>query len=479
VGSAYQNGHRTHAALAQSLFEHALDAVLVTAPDGAVLDANPAACAMFRGRLEEICAVGRDGLVDTSDPRLAPMLAERTATGATRGRLTMRRLDGHPFEVELSSRQFTTSAGDLRTAMVVRELTEQHRLEGVEHSYRDLFMSAYDAIAVFDLTGEIVDINEAGAALLEYDRAAIIGTHFETYAPPEVIEQLRTLHAGRVAGDNAGRRYESALLTAAGARIPVEITSAALSEGGRIVGFTCVIRDLRERRRAEELEMQIRHDDKLKSLGVLAGGVAHDFNNLLTVIRSSADLVRQAETPEALGRSLDVIAEAVQRGTDLTGQLLLFSRRQPAELRRSDLNTVVTGARQMLERLIGPTVEIDEQLHGEPLPVRADLSQLQQSLVNLAINARDAMPDGGTIHVRTQKDGGRASLLVEDTGVGMEPAVADRIFEPFFTTKEAGKGTGLGLATVYAIVQSIGGTIDVTSVPGVGTTFRISLPLAD
>jgi hypothetical protein len=249
--------------------------------------------------------------------------------------------------------------------------------------------------------------------------------------------------------------------------------------------------DISEHRRLEE---QLRQAQKMDAVGQLAGGMAHDFNNLLTAIGSSADMaIEQQGEAGALGEHLVEIQRATARAADLTRQLLAFSRRQVLHLESVDLAEVLVEAERMLRRLIGEAISLETRMEPGVPPVRADRSQLTQILINLAVNARDAMPDGGTLTLATGTRtvstaearrtrglaaGGYSLLVVRDTGVGMDEAVRSRIFEPFFTTKEPGKGTGLGLSMVYGIVKQTGGYVLVDSTPDEGSSFTIHLPVA-
>jgi PAS domain S-box-containing protein len=246
-------------------------------------------------------------------------------------------------------------------------------------------------------------------------------------------------------------------------------------------------RDVTERRTLEE---SLRHARKMEAVGRLAGGVAHDFNNLILAIGLNAELARRPGHP----RALDEITAATERAAQLTRQLLLFSRREPLTADVVDLNRVVAEIAQMLRRAIASSIRIDVEVPEQPAFVRADPSQLEQVLLNLCLNARDAMPGGGALLIRTEclragdehatanpdpTAGRYARLVVSDTGTGIAPEIRDRIFDPFFTTKPAGSGTGLGLSTVYGIVEQHHGTITVTSDPGHGTRFEIDLPMAE
>jgi signal transduction histidine kinase len=254
--------------------------------------------------------------------------------------------------------------------------------------------------------------------------------------------------------------------------------------------------EIRERERAQDAlersEEQLRHSQKMEAVGRLAGGVAHDFNNLLTAILGYSDfLLADIERNDPRRDDVREIKKAATRAGALTAQLLAFSRRQIRQPRPLDLNAILAGLDRMLRRVIGEDVHLEWQPSENLGTVVADPSEIEMMILNLVVNAGDAMPEGGTITVRTshvvfdgrshrQLGAGRyACLSVTDTGVGMDSSTRDRIFEPFFTTKDPGKGTGLGLSTVYAIVEHLHGAIDVESSVGAGTTFTVHLPLHD
>jgi two-component system cell cycle sensor histidine kinase/response regulator CckA len=250
---------------------------------------------------------------------------------------------------------------------------------------------------------------------------------------------------------------------------------ARVDEGNAVlVGFLV---DAAEQR---TLDGQFHSAQKLETLGQLATGAAHDFNNLLTVIIGHAELALTASRGQAQ-LDLAAILRAAEQATGLARQLLTLSRGESSEIETSDLNGVAAETARLLRRLVNPGIEITDDLCQDSLPVLVDRSQIEQLLLNLAVNARDAMPEGGRLTIRTRLAGGhdqpQARLVVEDTGVGITPPALAHIFEPFYTTKDPGKGTGLGLVTVQRIVRTGGGKIDVHSQPGAGTTFTVSLPL--
>jgi two-component system cell cycle sensor histidine kinase/response regulator CckA len=252
---------------------------------------------------------------------------------------------------------------------------------------------------------------------------------------------------------------------------------------GQYTHWVAILRDTTERRK---LESQLRESQKMDAIGRLAGGIAHDFNNLLTVIHGNAELLRDTDLePQLVSELVGDIRGASERAASLVRQLLTFGRRQPARPEVVDLNCVVTEMAGLLRRLLGEHVVIATNLSPQSVRTRADKSQIEQVVMNLAVNARDAMPKGGTLSISTSsiteiRSGltpvKLARLIVADTGTGMSPEIRAKIFEPFFTTKGPGKGTGLGLATVYGIVKHAGGQIGVDSAPGVGTAFCVELP---
>jgi len=293
---------------------------------------------------------------------------------------------------------------------------------------------------------------------------------------------------------NLPPHFESDLLTRSGRRRSIAWNHGLLRDvRGQICGCTSIGEDVTERK---ELQIQVVHAQKMEALGRLTGGVAHDFNNLLAAISGYSELLQPHLPAEHPGRRhIEEIEKVVRRASDLTHRLLAFSRRQPMKPQRLDLNAVIANMDGMLRRLIGERVALRLQL-GESLhPILADPGQMEQVVMNLAVNARDAMPKGGTLDIETRNvDRAEAAgtavlrerpasdwvaLTVTDTGAGMNEATLSRLFEPFFTTKEEGKGTGLGLSTLYGIIRQSGGEVEAQSRVGEGSRFRVFLPRAE
>ncbi|HET9623731.1 MAG TPA: ATP-binding protein [Kofleriaceae bacterium] len=278
--------------------------------------------------------------------------------------------------------------------------------------------------------------------------------------------------------DRAARQARFRIVRPDGAVRVLEIRVFPVCEGDRVVRIAGVTADITER---DALEAQVRETQKLESLGLLAGGIAHDFNNILAIVAANASFLGESPGLEAVQREvLDEIARAVERGTALTHQLLAFGRKQLVSPEVVDLNAAVADTGKMLRRMLGDRVAISTALDPGLAHVEIDPSAIVQILMNLAVNARDAMPRGGALKIATHPLGHREVVLsVIDTGCGMTAEVKARAFEPLFTTKEVGRGTGLGLSVVHGIVKQAGGRIEIDSQPGVGTEVRIVLPARD
>jgi PAS domain S-box-containing protein len=404
------------------------------------------------------------------------------------------RQDGTEFPAELAITRISQEGPAFFTGQI-RDLTEQKRvlteMLRSEERFQKLFDSGTIGIAIADLDGNTVEANDAYLDMLGLTREELLAgkVRWDELTPAEhrgrdqvAVEELRRT--------GIASPWEKEFLRKDGTRVPVLIGVAMLKASeGSVIAYVV---DLTERRR---LESQFLQAQKMEAVGQLAGGIAHDFNNLLTVILGYSDLLaaKLDSGSHELGE-LDEIRTAAERAASLTRQLLAFSRRQVLERRVLDVSDLIAHTERMLRRLIGEDVELVTVLSPALRRVSADAGQLEQVIMNLAVNARDAMPRGGKLTIETAnveldeayarrhatvRPGSYVMIAVSDTGVGMSGETLAHMFEPFFTTKERGKGTGLGLATVYGIVKQTGGSVWVYSEVGKGTTFKIYLPVVE
>ena len=428
------------------------------------------------------------------------------------------RLDGEPvpsqYEFQAVRRDGSLIWIDIQVAEIlwegepavqstVLDITERKR---AEDSLREsearkgaILTAALDCIITIDHEGRIIEFNPAAEKTFGYTSAEALGREMaDLIVPPSLREEYRRglahyLSTGE--GSVIGRRLELIAMRADGTEFPVELAIIVIPSDGPPM-FTGFLRDISERKRAEEAlrqsEAQLRQSQKMDAVGKLAGGVAHDFNNLLTVITGRTELLLlRLSTDDPRRRDIELVRKTADRAAALTQQLLAFSRKQMLQLRVLDLNGVVAAMAQMLKPLLGETIDLITRLDPALGRVKADPAQFEQIIVNLAVNARDAMPQGGRLTIETSNvdldhhfveahpgssAGAHAMLCVRDTGTGMSPEVQSHLFEPFFTTKGVGKGTGLGLATVYGIVKQHNGYIRIESALGAGTAVRIHLP---
>jgi PAS domain S-box-containing protein len=377
--------------------------------------------------------------------------------------------------------------------LLARQKRDAKALRLAEAKFRGLLESAPDPMVAVDREGRVVLVNAQAERSFGYRRDEMLGQSMETLVPERLREKCSQLRAAffrhpqrpfmRTGLELYGLRKD-------GSEFPVEVNLSLLETAEGALG-SAAIRDLTERRK---LESQFRQAQKMESVGTLAGGIAHDFNNLLTVILSySNSLAEDLQGESKQQRAAEQIHQAAERGAALTRQMLAFSRQQVLQLRVLNLNDIIRNLLTMLQRIIGEHLEIHTDLARDLKPVKADPGQLEQVLMNLSVNARDAMPRGGSLTLETRNvvldedfvrehvgssPGPHVLLTVSDTGTGMDNATLSRIFEPFFTTKEPGQGTGLGLAMVYGVVKQSGGSIWVSSKVGSGTSFQIYLPQA-
>jgi two-component system, cell cycle sensor histidine kinase and response regulator CckA len=380
---------------------------------------------------------------------------------------------------------------DGRSRNISKRARSEAAIRDSEARYRRLFEAAQDGILVLDAdTGLITDVNPFLMELLDYSRDEFLGKPLWEIGMFKDVAASKT--AFRQLQSQKYVRYEDLPLATRGGRsINVEFVSNVYRVNNKKV-VQCNIRDITKRKRSEQTEQQLRQTQKMEAVGQLAGGVAHDFNNLLGVILGYCEVL---ETRNDLAgpsrRMVQQIHNAGISAKDLTRHLLAFSRRQVLQPVYLDLNAIVKHTNVMLDRLIGDDVVLTSSLSHGLGTIKADPSQIEQVLMNLAVNARDAMPQGGKITIRTAnveidqaysrqhpylKPGPYVMLAMSDTGIGMDAETRARIFEPFFSTKAAGKGTGLGLSTVFGIIKQSAGAINVYSEPGHGTKFKVYFP---
>jgi len=346
---------------------------------------------------------------------------------------------------------------------------------------RILTDAAFEALGITE-QGRIVDGNARFEELLRAPLRELVGRSVLDFVPPEYhAELLARLQQG------ATDPYDHELVLGDGTRIPVEAQAKSVHVGDRTIRVTA-LRDISQRKRMEE---EVRRALRMESLGRLAGGVAHDFNNLLTVILSVVKVMGETPRSESDSNDLQQIEAAAERAAQLTSHLLAFARKQITEPKVLDINALVQGIDQLLRRLVGEHITLKSICQPGLGAVRMDPTQVEQVIMNLAVNARDAMPSGGTLTIETKNvelgpdyaathpevsAGEYVMVSVSDTGAGMDPATLVRVFEPFFTTKTQGRGSGLGLATCYGIVKQANGSIWAYSEPGRGSTFKVYLP---
>ncbi|HTS35488.1 MAG TPA: PAS domain S-box protein [Candidatus Solibacter sp.] len=419
-----------------------------------------------------------------------------------------RRRDGSEFPVEISLSPI--GAGEAMVVLsVIRDISDRKRIEEElrraneeldrrkSRELRDsqnrlalIVDSSQDAIIGKNLDGIVTHWNKGAEQIYGYTAQEMIGTPISVLAPPERADEIPNILNKIRAGERV-EYFESVRVAKDGRRLSVSLSVSPIRDAdGTIVGASTIARDISAQKKVED---QLRQSQKMEAIGRLAGGVAHDFNNLLGIVSACSELLRSRVDAANL-EYIDNIQEAAKRGASLTRQLLAFGRRQPLHNQVLDLNDRLKDMTKLLRPLMGDDVEVVLLPRSPSAVIEADTGQLDQIVINLAVNARDAMPRGGKLVIETAvldfdeafasehpslAAGRYVMLAVSDSGVGMDEATRLRVFEPFFTTKEIGKGTGLGLATVYGIVKQSGGHVLVYSEPTHGTTFKIYLPSAD
>jgi two-component system, cell cycle sensor histidine kinase and response regulator CckA len=474
-----------------AIVESADDAILSKSLDGTILTWNASAERIYGYSAAE--AIGRSIslLLPPDRPNEVTEILERLRAGERIEHLLTRRVrkDGTVIDVSLTVSPIRDARGEVvGAATIARDVGKQRENEARAQRLAAIVDASDDAILSRAADGTILSWNPGAERMFGYTEAEVIGTRIDVLSPDATPSQWEMRE--RVNEGERGLSIETRMRRKDGSDVDVSTAVAPILDGaGHVAGISVVMRDIGERLRLED---QLRQAQKLEAIGSLAGGIAHDFNNILTVIRAAADAMRRELADEAANRRLAQIDLAAEHAATLTRQLLAFSRQQILQPEPTDLNTVVDTTLELVERLIGEDVQLDRRFSSDIPTIDIDRGQLQQVILNLCVNARDAMPDGGLLSIGTsavELDGHYAAehtevspgihvlLEITDDGVGMDAETVDRIFDPFYTTKA--EGTGLGLATVYGIVKQSGGHIWVYSEPGVGTTFKIYLPAAD
>jgi PAS domain S-box-containing protein len=479
------------------IFETSQDLILVTDPKGVPVQISPSSKAILGYEPDEI--IGQSGVKFIHPDDLETAREEMRA--ARRGRRT-RSFDSR--NIHKDGRLVTLSWMGAwsepvkRHFFVGRDMTESRRaqetLRESEQLARGIIDTALDAFIQMDEHGTVTDWNSQAEKIFGWTRAEAVGTKLSELIVPYVDRDAhrsgieRFLHTGE--GAILGRRIELDALRRDGAEIKVELSVTELRRRDGFV-FNGFIRDLTDKIAAED---RIRQAEKMEAVGQLTGGIAHDFNNILTVVTGTIEILADAVKGEPqLAAITRMIDEAATRGADLTQQLLAFARKQPLEPRETDINTLIIDTAKLLQRTLGEHVEIESVFESDACPAIVDPNRLATAILNLALNARDAMPNGGKLIIETGsvildenyasmhgdvRPGRYAMIAVSDTGTGIPADMLDKVFNPFFTSKGPGEGTGLGLSMVYGFVKQSAGHIMIYSEEGHGTTIKMYLPPA-
>jgi len=502
--------------LSSDLLETLPDAIVAVDPAGTIVQVN--------SQTQELFGYDRDELIGQKVEMLVPEnyrhehhhhrenFAQTPKTRRMGAGLDLygRRRNGSEFPVEISLSPVSTEHG-IFVLSAIRDISDRKKIEEeLRRAHEELYQktveqlgesrsrlaliidSSEDAIISKGLDGTITSWNKGAERIYGYTPEEVIGKNISLLAPTDHPDEIPEI-LRKIARGESVEHDESVRVTKDGRHLDVSISVSPLRDAkGDIVGASAIERDITAQKRAEG---QVHQSQKMEAIGRLAGGVAHDFNNILGIINACAEFLRDRLDPAAeSSQYVENIKKSIERGSSLTRQLLTFSRSSVIQPRVLDLNERLKDVSKLLRPLMGDDVEILIMSKSPTAVVEADPGQLDQIVVNLAVNARDAMPRGGKFILETRAErfdegfaeqhqamsaGKYVVLAVSDTGNGMDEATASRIFEPFFTTKEMGKGTGLGLATVYGIVKQSAGHILVYTELGHGTTFKIYLPSAD
>ncbi|MEK7399290.1 MAG: PAS domain S-box protein [Candidatus Poribacteria bacterium] len=479
----------------RTLFNSSVDAILIHDLEGRLLEVNDAAIERLGYSREEILKMS---LMDINSLDYAGLVPERIEKLIDKGYAFFETehitKDGIKIPVEVNGKIIEYN-GTPAVLGISRDITErkkaEEKLRESKERHRSILQTAIDGFWLVDTQGRLLEANDAYCLMSGYSMQELLTMSIPDLEAAET-EENTDAHIQKIMAQGADR-FESRHRRKDGSIFDVEISAQYRdTEGGQLVAF---LRDITERKQAEVLQERLQQTSKLESIGRLAGGVAHDFNNMLTVIQGSTSLaMMDLNRSDPLYNRLKMIEDASDRATGLTRQLLAFSRKQIIEPKIINLNDIIANLQKMLGRLIGEDIELQTFLDENPTHINADPGQIEQIIINLAVNSRDAMPDGGKLTIETSnlfldksycrthpntQVGNYVLMTISDSGYGMSKDTKEHIFEPFFTTKKPGEGTGLGLATVYGIVKQHNGHIECYSEIDHGTTFKIYLPEDD
>ncbi|HEV7565555.1 MAG TPA: PAS domain S-box protein [Microbacteriaceae bacterium] len=484
----------------RSAFDDAAVGMMLTQPDGRIERVNAALARMLGYFPVELAGMTIFDIthredIEASRGQIAAIRDGERDTLVTEKRYV--RQDGDLVDAHVAVSAVRDDDGQVQYFVSqIEDVTEFNRvrseLDKTQQMHRAVIENSRDLITVTDTHGVIRLVSGSVVDILGYERDVLVGERLHMFIHPDDLADVESVVGDALEGRTAATTGARVRASDGSYRVLEGAVSAGFDRDGRPAFLVTSSRDITERTRLEE---RLRQSEKLEAIGSLAGGVAHDFNNLLTVINGYSDsaLGQLGDRDETLRDYIAEIRRAGGRAADLTRQLLAFSRQQALRPEPVDLNEVIATSETFLRRLLGEDVTILFELAGELVPAVADQSQLVQVVLNLSVNARDAMPNGGELSIRTGvsevnhhradllgiEPGSYVTLAVADTGDGIDPEFRSRIFEPFFTTKESGKGTGLGLSTVHGIARQLGGGISCESRLGSGTTFTVYLPASD
>jgi PAS domain S-box-containing protein len=492
-------GHAERARLFSAAVESSSDAIVTETVDGTITGWNPGAERLLGYMADEVIGKPANIIVPEHLHSKSGEVLRRISTGKEIEDYESVRIrkDGRQIDVSISVAPVKSDSGEIvGVAFAARDITAKkrvlHALLESEQLARGIVAAAPDAFIQFDENGKIVDWNPAAEAMFGWIKHEVLGMALgELVVKPdrrETFEKRIASYFRPTVSASIRAHFSEQFVRRDGELLDAEVAFGVLNLTHGYV-FNMFVRDVTEKNAAEE---RLRQAQKMDAIGQLTGGVAHDFNNMLTIITGTIDILEAgvADRPE-LASIAKLINEAADRGAELTSRLLAFARKQPLQTRPTDVNDVIAESVRLLRPALGPNVEIDMLLEENLWSALIDSAQLSMAMVNLGINARDAMPNGGKLTLQTEnvrldqtsvngdvEASEFVMIAVTDTGVGIPEEIRERVFEPFFTTKQIGKGTGLGLSMVYGFIKQSGGHVKLYSEEGIGTTIKLFLPRA-